>query len=134
MTNEEKVQYWIELSDEDLKTADVLFAGGRYLFVCFMCHLIIEKIFKACYTKLKEDTPPYKHKLDYLAQLSGFYQLLSERQQNFTDKLNVFNIEARYPEYKSKLAGSLTRPICAELLEQTKNLQKWIKETILLTK
>ena len=68
MTNDEKVNYWIELSDEDVKTADVLFAGGRYLFAGFTCHLIIEKIFKSCYAKLKENTPPYKHKLDYLAQ------------------------------------------------------------------
>jgi HEPN domain-containing protein len=134
MTNEEKVHYWIELSDEDLKTAGVLLTGGRYLFAGFICHLIIEKIFKACYAKLKEDTPPFKHKLDYIAQQSGFYELLSEEQQDFMDELNLFNIEARYPEYKSELVKNLTQSKCTELVEQTKNLQQWIKETILLIK
>jgi HEPN domain-containing protein len=134
MTNEEKVQYWIELSDEDLKTADVLLKGGRYLFAGFTCHLIIEKIFKAYYTKLKEDTPPFKHKLDYIAQQGNFYEMLSEEQQDFIDELNPFNIEARYPEYKSELMKNLTHPICAELVEQTKNLQQWIKGMILSTK
>jgi HEPN domain-containing protein len=59
MTNEEKVRYWIDLSDEDLKTAEVMLNGKRYLYVGFMCHQVIEKIFKAAYAKLKEETPPF---------------------------------------------------------------------------
>ncbi|MDR2449201.1 MAG: hypothetical protein LBD52_04500 [Prevotellaceae bacterium] len=36
MTNEDKVQYWINLSDEDLKTASVLFNGECYLYTGFV--------------------------------------------------------------------------------------------------
>ena len=55
MTIEEKIKYWIELSDYDIETADAVLQTKRYLYVGFMCHQTIEKIFKAVYTKLKEE-------------------------------------------------------------------------------
>ena len=38
MTTEEKVNYWVELSDYDLETADAMLQTKRYLYVGFMCH------------------------------------------------------------------------------------------------
>ncbi len=32
----EKISYWIELSDYDLDTAEALLASGRYLYAGFM--------------------------------------------------------------------------------------------------
>jgi HEPN domain-containing protein len=134
MTNEEKVQYWIDLSDEDLKTAEVVLDGKRYLYVGFLCHQAIEKIFKAAYAKLKEETPPFTHGLFYLTVKSGFNESLSEAQRKFIDEVEPLNIEARYPDYKNEIAKRLTPLVCIELLEQTKILQQWMKEKILLKK
>jgi HEPN domain-containing protein len=134
MTNEEKIQHWVNLSDEDLKTATVLLNGGCLLYAGFMCHLTIEKIFKACYAKLKEDTPPFTHDLLYLAAKSGFDHLLTDEQLDFMAEVNPLNIEARYPEYKSSIAKTLTAAKCTVLIEQTKTLQLWIKKKILLIK
>jgi HEPN domain-containing protein len=134
MTNEEKIQHWVNLSDEDLRAGATLLQGGHYLYVGFTCHQTLEKIFKACYTKLKEDTPPHTHKLASLAQRSGFFELLSEEQIAFIDEIDPLNIEARYPGYKNEISKLLTRQVCMELLEQVKTLQQWIKETILLPK
>ena len=67
MTTTDKVTYWIDLSNYDMETALAMFQTKRYLYVAFMCHQVIEKIFKAYYTKQKEETPPYTHKLIYLA-------------------------------------------------------------------
>jgi HEPN domain-containing protein len=134
MTNDEKIKYWVNLSDEDLKTAIVLLNGECYLYAGFMCHLTIEKIFKACYAKIKEDTPPFTHDLSYLATKCGFDNLLTEEQQDFIAEVSPLNIEARYPEYKSSIAKGLTFSKCAALIEQTKTLQQWIKEKILLVK
>ncbi|MDR3133563.1 MAG: HEPN domain-containing protein [Prevotellaceae bacterium] len=78
MTNEEKVQYWIQLSDYDMETAEAMLQAKRYLYVGFMCHQVVEKIFKAGLAKLKEETPPYVHKLALLARRAGFYEMLSE--------------------------------------------------------
>jgi HEPN domain-containing protein len=132
MTNEEKVQYWIDLSDEDLKAAIVLLRGRRYLYVGFMCHQVIEKIFKSYYAKLTGETPPFTHDLSLLAKKGGFDDLLAEEQKDIIDAINPLNIEARYPEYKGAIAKTLTRSKSFELLEQTKMIQQWTKEKILL--
>jgi uncharacterized protein YeeX (DUF496 family) len=42
---EKKINYWIELSDYDLETAEAMLKSKRYLYVGFMCHQTIEKIF-----------------------------------------------------------------------------------------
>jgi HEPN domain-containing protein len=134
MTNEEKVQHWINLSDEDLRVGATILQGGHYLYVGFMCQQSIEKIFKAAYAKLKEDTPPFTHDLGLLAEKSGFDHDLSDEQKRFIAAVNPLNIEACYTEYKSKIAQELTPSRCTEILEQTKILQLWIKEKILLRK
>ena len=134
MTNAEKIQYWINLSDYDMETANAMLQTKRYLYVGFMCHQTVEKIFKACYTKLKEETPPYTHNLEYIAIKSGFYEILSEEQQDFIGELNPLNVETRYSEYKEEISKMLTPARCAKLLERTKNIQQWTKETILSVK
>jgi len=134
MTNIEKIQHWISLSDYDVETAEAMLQTKRYLYVGFMCHQVVEKIFKACYAKLKEDTPPYTHDLEYIALKSGFYEILSEKQQDFIGELNPLNVEARYSEYKEEILKRLTPTKCAKILEQTKNIQQWTKETILSIK
>lgn len=40
----DKVKYWTELSDYDLDTADAMFQTGRWLYVGYMCHQVVEKI------------------------------------------------------------------------------------------
>ena len=134
MTTEEKIQYWINLSDNDLKVAHTLLKGKHYLYVGFMCHQVIEKIFKAYYTKLKTDTPPHTHDLRYIAIVADFWKDLSDIQQMQVIELLPLQIEARYPEYKNRIAQSLTEQKCKKLIEQVKLLQQWTKEQILLKK
>ena len=130
MTNQEKIQYWITLSDYDMITAQTMLDGGRYLYVGFMCHQVVEKIFKAFYSKLQEDTPPYTHALRYLAERGNFWELLSEDRKSFIDFLEPLNIRARYPDYRGELSRSLTHSVCKSLIEQTQNFQQWIKEQL----
>ena len=131
MTTEEKVKYWMKISDEDLIIAETMLKNKYRLYTGFMCHQAIEKIFKACFVKLKNETPPYTHHLVRLAELASFYGLFSEEQKIFLSNLNPLNIEARYPDYKDRIAQSLTDERCAHIFEQTKYLQQWIKEKIL---
>jgi HEPN domain-containing protein len=130
MTTDEKVTYWIELSEYDLETAVVMLNTGRYLYVGFMCHQVIEKIFKALYSKLREDTPPFSHKLVYLATEGNFYDKFSEEQKGFIDQMEPLNIRTRYPDYKKELAKQLNKEKCLEILEKTKSLQLWMKEQL----
>ena len=125
-----KIKYWIELSQYDLETAEAMLNSKRYLYVGFMCHLTIEKAFKAYYTKFKYETAPYSHSLSYLAKKGEFYGFFSEEQKQFIDILEPLNIEARYPSHKDRLLKSLTESRCVEILNKTKELQIWIKEKL----
>ena len=122
-----KVTYWIEMSDYDLETADAMLLTGRYLYVGFMCHQTIEKILKAYWTNCLTEVPLKIHSLSRLAEKT---ELDKEEQLDFIDKLEPLNIEARYPSYKERLMKSLTKEYCTGLLNQTKELQSWIKNKL----
>jgi len=130
LTNEEKVGYWINLSNNDLAVAETLLKNGHNLYAGFMCHQAVEKIFKGYYVQEKKDTPPFKHDLEHLARQSGIYNELNEKQILFLENLNPLNIEARYPDYKNKTAQYLTNERTQSIFEQTKELIKWTKEKI----
>ena len=130
MTNDEKVSYWIDLSNNDFIVAETLLKNQHNLYVGFMCHQAVEKIFKGYYAKVKNNTPPFKHDLEYLAQQSALYSLLSEEQVSFLEILNPLNIEARYPDYKNKISEYLTDERTQNIFEKTKELLLWIKEKI----
>ncbi len=127
---DDKVKYWLELSDYDLETALAMLNSKRYLYVGFMCHQTIEKIFKSFYTSLKAETAPYSHSLSYLAKKGEFYEEFTEDQKDFIDQIEPLNIEARYPSHKERLLRSLTYEKCLEIIERTKVLQQWIKEKL----
>jgi len=130
MTNDEKVSYWIDLSNNDFIVAETLLKNQHNLYVGFMCHQAVEKIFKGYYAKVKNNTPPFKHDLEYLAQQSALYSLLSEEQVSFLEILNPLNIEARYPDYKNKISEYLTDERTQNIFEKTKELLLWTKEKI----
>jgi HEPN domain-containing protein len=134
MTKEEKIQYWTDLSDRDLQVADILVNGGQYLWAGFMCHQVIEKIFKGYYAALSDDTPPYVHDLRLLAVKADFWKNLSDEQQMQVIEIIPLQIEARYPEYKSRIEASLTKEKCNQIFENTKKLQLWTKNRILSAK
>jgi HEPN domain-containing protein len=127
---DKKIKYWVEISDYDLETAVAMLQSKRFLYVGFMCHQTIEKIFKAYFTKLKSETAPFSHSLSHLAIRGSFYELFSEEQKSFIDQIEPLNIEARYPSHKERLLKSLTETKCLEIIQNTKELQKWIKERL----
>jgi HEPN domain-containing protein len=127
---DDKVNYWKDISDYDLETASAMLNSKRFLYVGFMCHQTIEKIFKAYYSKLKSEVAPFSHSLSYIARKGEFYDIFSEDQKDFIDQLEPLNIEARYPSHKERLIKSLTHEKCKELIEKTQQLQKWIKSKL----
>lgn len=44
MDKQEKIQYWLDISDYDLETARAMLFSERYLYVVFMCQQAMEKI------------------------------------------------------------------------------------------
>jgi HEPN domain-containing protein len=127
---DDKINYWKDLSNYDLETAEAMLHSKRFLYVGFMCHQTIEKIFKAYYYRLTSDAAPFSHSLSYIARKGGFYENFSEDQQDFIDQLEPLNIEARYPSHKERLLKSLTYEKCTELIEKTQQLQQWIESKL----
>ena len=123
----ERVTYWREISDYDLETAEAMFVTGRWLYVGYMCHQVIEKIFKAYWCSKKVEPAPFSHNLINLAQSCGLGQLLNEEQRDFVHEMMPLNIEARYPSYKKSVGESLSKERCKVFIDKTKALQQWVK-------
>ena len=134
MTKDEKVKYWVDLSEEDFRVAKSLLKLKHFLYVGFMCHQCIEKIFKAAYEHQIDNTPPFVHDLMLIANRAGIFESLDDEQIDFIEQLSPLNIRARYPDYKKELAKELTKTVCENLITKTQKLQQWTKEKILLIK
>lgn len=135
MTREEKVQYWLDIVKEDLDLAEFLFQSGRWLYSAFMCHQVIEKMFKAYWTATRDDVPPYIHEHKRLAEICGLYGKMSDAQRDFLQVIRPMNIEARYPDYKRSIANMLGEENTHQIVEQTKQMQQWIlQECLAVTK
>ena len=126
----DKVEYWLELCDDDMITAKALFEKERLLHMGFFCHLIAEKALKAILASQTDESPPKIHNLITLAKHSGIITELSEEQLNLLEQLNPLQIEARYPEHKDKIAGTLTKEICKKLCHETEVFLCWIKRKL----
>ena len=126
----DNVKYWLDLVTNDLDTAEYLFKGGRWLYVAFMCHQVIEKTLKAYWTATRDDDPPYTHSHIKLMEGCGLKDALSEEQLRFLALMVPMNIEARYPKYKQDVAATLNENACRYILEQTKQLREWILQRL----
>lgn len=127
---EDRVRYWMDMSEYDIETAEAMLETKRYLYVGFMCHQTIEKALKAFWTANLTEIPLKIHTLTRLAEKTGLDKLMNGEQFDFIDVLEPLNIEARYPSYKERLMKSLTHEYCERLLEETRTLQQWIKERL----
>ena len=95
-----------------------------------MCHQVIEKTLKAYWCATCDDEPPYTHNHMRLANGSGLYEQMNDEQRDFLDTITNYNIEARYPEDKDELASTLTPAACRQIIDETKQLQQWIKDRL----
>ena len=127
---DEKINYWLEIAEYDLTTAEALLKAERYLYVGFMCHQAIEKTLKAHYQLLKGKLPPKTHNILFLLKETALFDSLSDEQKAFTEMLLPMNIETRYPEYKDRLFKSLDREKCTKILHETREMHAWIKEKL----
>jgi HEPN domain-containing protein len=126
---DKRAEYWLSLADYDIVTARAMLQTGRYLYVGFMCHQTIEKSLKAIIALGCEEgqIPPKIHDLSKLAIRAGVLEEMTEQQQDFIENLNPMNIEARYPEYKERLASMLSKELCMTLITETEEMLLWIK-------
>jgi len=96
------IDYWVELSKYDIKTADAMFKSRRYLYVLFTCQQAVEKTLKALVTKNIKKFPPKTHDLLKLTELSGID--VDETKKEFLSRLlfitSKLDIIKKLPEYQ----------------------------------
>ena len=134
MTRDEQVQYWLDIANYDLDTAEAMHQTGRWLYVAFMCHQVIEKTLKDYWCATRDDDPPYTHSHQRLTTGCGIYDEMSDDQRDFLDTITNYNIEARYPEDKEELTRTLTPQACRQMIDETKQMQQWIEEHLPATR
>jgi len=123
-------KFWLDSSEEDFETMITLFENKRYSWSLFIGHLMIEKLLKSLYVKLKNDYPPYIHNLLRLAEKCNLE--LNEEQRFILTTVTAFNINARYDDYKLSFQKICTPEFTTIWIEQLKDQRLWIKALIRL--
>ena len=139
MTNKEKFNYWLEISQYDLETARAMFESGRYLYVAFTCQQSIEKISKGLYTLITNNEPPRIHNIwqifrtlkkepdtEKIFDIASFDVILTKHKPFFAELLSYY-ISGRYPTYKEKISSLITMEKAKQLLLTSEEVFEWIK-------
>lgn len=101
MDIEEKIDFWRDGARRALAVAEDLLRLKRYIEALFFGHLCLEKAFKARIIKVTKKEPVYSHDLVILAKYARFK--ISKEETDFLARVNVYNIRARYQDYKMSL-------------------------------
>lgn len=129
MTKEEVIAFWIESSDKDYQTMAHLFNSGDLMWSLFIGHLVIEKLLKAYYIRVKDENYPMVHNLLRIAEKAGLS--LNEDQQIFYSTVTGFNINARYDDYKQSFYKKCTREYTSLWVEKISKERTWIRSQLL---
>jgi len=119
------IEYWITGSDDDYETMIAMFDSKRFSWALFIGHLMIEKLLKAYYVKVKSDYPPFIHNLLRLAEKAEMSLTDDIKKQLVT--ITAFNINARYDDYKMSFKKKCTTEFTEEWIDKLKELRTWMK-------
>ena len=122
------IEYWIAGSDDDYETMIAMFDSKRFSWSLFIGHLMIEKLLKAYYVKVKSDYPLFIHNLLRLAEKAELSLTDDIKKQLVT--ITAFNINARYDDYKMSFKNKCTTEFTEEWIEKLKEPRPWIKTLI----
>ncbi|MFP4047504.1 MAG: HEPN domain-containing protein [Bacteroidales bacterium] len=94
---DKQIKYWINSSESDIETAELLLNNKKILHGLFFCHLAVEKAIKAHVVKNTLEVPPRTHNLLFLSEKAKIQW--SEDQEIFLGILMKYQLEGRYPDY-----------------------------------
>jgi HEPN domain-containing protein len=125
---QEKYEYWLDIAQYDIDTAEVMLKSGRWLYVVFMCQQAVEKLVKGLYVLYVDDDVPKTHNIRILVE--KFEHLLPETvtddQYTLFENLTIHYINGRYADYKQKLSERLNEQAATDLYNQTRGIFAWL--------
>ena len=126
--HEKIITHWINTSDEDFSTMNSLFQLKTYHWALFMGHISTEKLLKAYYVKVKHKHSPPIHNLLRIAEKSEL--LVTEEYADWLDTISLFNINARYDDFKREFYKQCSEEFTRLWIERIKELREWIKQRL----
>lgn len=129
MTREEKYNYWLDIAEYDLISAEAMLDSGRYVYVAFMCQQSLEKISKGIYTYYIDDNVPRVHNISFVLGKVLKKIGIEEDDSRFMlfDKLAAYYLQGRYPSFKEKISQLINEEQAKILLNDSKEAFIWLK-------
>ena len=128
MDAQEKYEYWLDIAQYDLDTAETMLNGGRWLYVVFMCQQAVEKLIKGLYVLYVDDNVPKTHNIRVLVE--KFESLLpgevTDEHNNLFEDLTIHYLNGRYADYKQKMSERLNEKTAMDYHKRTKEVFAWL--------
>ena len=129
MTQKELIEYWLAESDKDYNSMLNIAKSRENHWVLFIGHLSVEKALKALYVQNNEkNVVPKIHSLVKLAELANLD--VSDEMFVKLSTITLFNIQARYPDYKKKFRNTCTDEYTKEKIICIREVLDWLKSEI----
>ena len=123
MKIEDYIQYWLQGAKHDFEVAETLFNEEKYDWCLFIGHLVIEKTLKAMLVQYSQKESVVKtHNLLKIAQLANL-DLTDEMKLDLLS-FNDFNLEVRYPVYKTNFYEKCNKSFAEEYFSKIKESYK----------
>jgi len=128
MTTQQKYDYWLDIAQYDLETADSMLSSGRWLYVVFMCQQAVEKLVKGLYTLYVDDNFPRVHNIKSIIERfeDKLPFVIPDEKFDFFDTLSAYYLNNRYPDFISKLSLQSNEKEAKEILAETKEVFAWL--------
>lgn len=127
---QDKISIWLEISRDDIETAEACFEKKRYLWMMVTCQQAIEKLLKAIYLQKILVTPPKAHDLVLLAEKTGLLNEITDDTLKLFDTLTEYYFGTRYPDKRIKLAKECSLDFAQNSLNETKKVLLWLQEKL----
>jgi HEPN domain-containing protein len=125
---EKVINHWIETSNEDYETMIKLYEAKSFHWALFLGHIATEKLLKALYVKRNQEHAPFTHNLYRLAEKANLD--MSHEMQDWLDQITVFNLNARYDDYKREFYNLCTETYCKEWIGKVDIIREWIHKML----
>jgi HEPN domain-containing protein len=125
MNKPEHIAYWKTTAARDWKFVQQILKTKNYAYALFFAHLVLEKLCKAHWIKdNKSNNPPRIHNLVHLAEATKLK--ISSEDLDFLRKMNTFQLEGRYPDYKQEIFRTYRQQNTALIIKKVNQLRQWL--------
>lgn len=125
MKQNDMINHWVESAEQDFTAMNHLYEKKDYSWSLFVGHLVIEKLLKAYFIKVKNEQPPFIHDLNRIAEKACLE--LTDEQKNILDTVTTFNLRARYTDYKADFYKKCNLKFTELWKTKIEEFASWIK-------